>query len=707
MLRSLRLCFVVRRTLAIAALLSSPLLPSAWLQAQHRPSSSQPFDTAQLVQGDDLVQRQGNVLIQSVMNKQKDEEQGVFSLVSKKDLVARFFYLTTDGKDRASTILLCVDAQVPKCPPDKLFKATGTVYSTKHDFTVAERRAAKNSLNVFITGDKANTLLTSGKHTFYAAVAVAEESLPDMVTGNFQDSTTLNIFVAPYKLNSLSPDKDLLTHAGDLVRAVYPINEENVTVTQVADADFDAGERKEFTAADFDKLKKVFKDRLLVNDKTVKDAYSKAPEANNIVLGVVTSAASNAPFGKSDGVSILGYTRGFQQAPRAAVTLDRTPKGDDTIKLPNLILLASTAAHEIGHLFGFGDEYPNGSSELVNPPHSKDQDLTGTAAGYYALEKEMAFDVSGVRKVLYKLDNPKLAAPDVSAVFVALSGNASPVPDPADPIAEGAIYGYMGGTGRAAVDKGLGALLEGGADVRSWTRELNYEYLYPKLKKPSDSPSQLLPSSRDVIRISGEIGQDDSSAFDIFLTANTDVAFTDPVGVEYSIQLRDPANQVLKEVFFDLSFTEHLILDGNTNIDRTQFETVIDFPSQTASVVLLHAGNVLNTYFVVPETPSLTINSAQISGDTLTVSWSASDPGPQEYIVLYLPDGVTPYAFATDIPSIREFDRLSAARTRRAGLRSRQQRIAQHREVHADFALAVDSDASNACRALPCLQQTL
>ena len=31
MLRSLRLCFVVRRTLAIAALLSSPLLPSAWL----------------------------------------------------------------------------------------------------------------------------------------------------------------------------------------------------------------------------------------------------------------------------------------------------------------------------------------------------------------------------------------------------------------------------------------------------------------------------------------------------------------------------------------------------------------------------------------------------------------------------------------------------------------------------------------------------
>jgi len=76
-----------------------------------------------------------------------------------------------------------------------MFKATGTVYSTKHDFTVAERRAAKNSLNVFITGDQASTLLTSGKHTFYATVPIGEESLTDMVTGNFQDSTTLNIFV--------------------------------------------------------------------------------------------------------------------------------------------------------------------------------------------------------------------------------------------------------------------------------------------------------------------------------------------------------------------------------------------------------------------------------------------------------------------------------------------------------------------------------
>src|SRR5271165_6537259 len=108
MLRSLRLCSVVRHAISLAALLSCPLLPSAWLQAQHVPSAPQPLNTALLVQGNDLVQRQGNMLIQSVMNKQEGQEKGVFSLVSKKDLVARFFYLTTDGNDRASTIVLCV-----------------------------------------------------------------------------------------------------------------------------------------------------------------------------------------------------------------------------------------------------------------------------------------------------------------------------------------------------------------------------------------------------------------------------------------------------------------------------------------------------------------------------------------------------------------------------------------------------------------------
>jgi hypothetical protein len=582
------------------------------------------------------------------MNNQQGAEKGVFSLVSKKDMVVRLFYQTTDGKDRAGTVALCVDAEVPKCDKAKLFLAKGTVYSNKHVFTVQERREAKNSLNVFITGDNANSLLTAGKHDFYAVVAVAEESITEKLTGAFQDSAKLNIFVAPYMLNKLAPEKTLLTHTGDLVKSVYPIDEENVSVTPIMDADFDTGNRTEFTRADFDKLKKIFKDRILAKDKVVMDAYKQAPEMNNIVLGVVTNKANDAPFGKDEGVSILGYTLGIQQAPRAAVTMDRSPKNDPTIQNKDRLLIASTSAHEIGHIFGFGDEYTNGSNKPVNPPHSKDQDATGTAAGYYILERENAFDVSGVRKSLYQLDTQK-APPDISAVFVALDDLIPPSPAPPDPIAEGAIYGYMGGTGRAAVDKGLGKLLEGGGDVRSWTRELNYEYLYSRLKKAESSEPYVLPTEREVIHISGEIGINDLSTFNLFLSGATDAIFTDPSGSEYSVQLRDSFDQILKEVFFDLTFSEDLIFDGNMDADSVPFDMVVDLPSQTASVALLHNGNVLNEFVLTPETPQLSVNSAQLNGNTLTVSWSAADPNPLQFIVSYLPNGVDRYAFATDI----------------------------------------------------------
>ncbi|MBI3867705.1 MAG: hypothetical protein HY299_04155 [Verrucomicrobia bacterium] len=635
-------------------------------------------DNVGAVTAEFLISRIRTVPIQTVLNRQPALVGGCsYALVAGKDLVVRVFGDTgVDGPTADVDASLCVDGDAGSCASDELFRSSGKFYPLGHSFTLGQRRRAEDSLNFFITGDTANRLLTAGTHTFSVRVSPRSAGvLPEMtdtLTCLFRESVQINIFVLPVGLDdgkgnligpedSPAPGPDtadgvLLEQAGDFLRRVYPVDEEHVQVTVLPRYDLDG--RSELDCNDLSRFQKHFLCQILRNDKAVTNLYGQTSPQNNFVLAVANNVvgANNAPAGKDEGVSLLGFTLRNQPSPKTVITLDRIPSGDPTLLRPNAVIIGSTVAHEIGHTQGFGDDYANPSSGGgVNAAHGEKMDAQGTSAGYYILEEEMAFDVSGLRPVLKKRDDDLPVTSDAGAgVFITVDASKNPPQPEPEPIALGAVYGYMSGTGRSAVPAGIGAALEGGGDVRAWTRQSAYEYLYPRLTKELQRRKQafdlVAAPPRQVILISGRVSQAGKAAFDPFIVSTTTFSFESPQPGPYAIEFRDQANNVVGTVPFTLSFLQHLGFDGDRALDSSAFNFVLDLPPNTHSVRLLKEGAPLASATSSAAPPAVRILSVQQTNAAVRLRWSGSDPDGDSlrYSVLYSPNGADRYLLVTD-----------------------------------------------------------
>ncbi len=602
--------------------------------------------------------------IQSVFNNQQPEmaEPGVFALVAKKDMVVRVFFDTGVNPPGIANAELCVDAEVAGCPQDHHFTALpGTAFPAGHAFTVEQRRAAENSLNIFIRGEAANRLLTTGEHVFAVEASDGQSKKTNRFTGNFRESQRLNLFVIPITLNDaaghpIPPDPRVLMEAGDLIKRIYPVDEENVTVT-VLKAEDASGEveedRTKVTATFMGKVRERFLTVTLFKDPRVLPLFTQVPARNNFLVGVVHNVIgqNNAPLGfTSSGAPRGGSTFPHLKKPGMVVTLDHALTTADR---PNKILIKQVVAHEIGHVFGCGDDYALGPSKLRCSeaggqdidPHPATADASGNAAGYYILEDDLAFDVDALRPRL-QAEDPGAAPPANPAanpIFITVDNNA---PDK-DPIAEGPVYGFMGGSGRVAVPTGLGADLEGMQDVRAWTPRAHYQILYPLLTGPPAKD----PPARDVILVSGMLTLAGQVRFNSFLVATTTLDLPRPADGHYAIEFVDATGRVLDHVGFDVSFTRHLIGDGDEPIDEVPFSLVLDLPAGTSFISLLKDGTPLKTFAKSANPPTVKILTARLSGDRLTVGWSGSDPDGDalHYVVMYSPNGRDRFVIAPDI----------------------------------------------------------
>lgn len=614
--------------------------------------------------------------IQSVFNSQPEAASpDAFALVAGKDLVVRIFFDTgMKGPATEARAVVCLDNEPSACPPDRRFETTGRVYPAGHPFSGQERRRAENSLNVFITGEPADRLLSPGCHEFFVQVSpvnagqfpVAEKSFK----GDFRHSQRLNLFVVPVTLRDeggreIGPeepvgagpadgDRVLLETAGDFLRTVYPVNEESVVVTVLPP--YRAIQKNTFDPDDFQAVKNYFLVELLAKDKWLNDVYGQADASRNFILGVLNNkiGANNAPLGRHEGLCLFGYTYPGQLAPGLALTLDRLPEGDPTIGRPNRVLIGATVAHEIGHLFGFGEEYigPGAAYSAANPPHGDFIDNLGTAAGNHVRENEQAFDVSGLRPRLAGRDGDPAPSEPEPAVWVVDEADPEQPAFVPDAIAAGPIYGYMGGSGRGGTTGPLGAGREGGGDVRAWTTERCYEHLYRKLTASASSlkvRGQLANNQpRSAVLIAGSVTVDGRGSIDRVFIGETELPFSRPSGSQYKVELRDPAGAVLDQFSFDAQFKVDLIMDGARTVTKVPFSFVMNQPGNVHSIALRKGDTVLADYTRTRSVPALQLVATDAGPDTLALSWTASDADgdPLRYMVLYSPNGADRYVLA-------------------------------------------------------------
>lgn len=602
--------------------------------------------------------------IQSVLNWQLGAAaKNQFALVAGKDLVLRAFFNTgRNGPTTEALARLWIDGR-----QIEHLTASAMAYPLGHSFQTEDRRQALDSLNIFITGVDANTLLTPGLHQFAVDVSPtvpgAFPTARSTITGEFRESRNLNLFVVPITLPSVtgltvSPDRDLITDCSELIKDVFPIDDDSVT-THILHL---------LPSAELD-MSRGFPGQEQTFLKDAKSAIAVSSTLSARTLGFDDFFVAVLP-GPNRATSPIGQPA-YSEAPSGVVvTYDRSwsPAATDYAR-PYTPCLNANLAHELGHSFardlsvGFGDEYapPLGGSggSSLNPPHSNSFDSRGTAAGNYVLEEDLAFDVRGVRPLLAQHDPnllPSMESP--KALFVVLDPFAPAYDVIPDPLAAGPIYGFMQGTGRSAsaTRASLGARWEGLCDTRSWVRSKEYEYMYPKFTRLPASPAPRRgpkdgSGSRAVLLVAGLVEKSGAGTLSGLFPCVTAADFPPPAGSNYTVQVCSLNGTVLSEASFDLTFQINIMDDGLVPTEVSPFCFGVDLHPGAVSVRLLKQGVVLATSSRGTNRPTVALTSMQQLPDShLQVTWSGDDPDGDQvhYMVMYSPDGVNNYALVSD-----------------------------------------------------------
>ncbi len=579
-------------------------------------------------------------LVQAVAARLRpDDGQPGFALVAGKDLVVRVrAVIEPDAGPVPVQGTLCVDHPVASCPPGNRFTAAGTLYPGGRVFTDAERRQAADTVDFSVTGAAANTLLTPGNHTFAVRIeAAGSGTLPagaitGQVAGNFRESQPLEIFIYPVQLtdsnnNRVLPRAAMLPRAADFIRSAYPVDEEKVAntvrpalpfaglpIAQTGNAGTDAGT---LAAAHLQLTRAVARrfllDRLLLRPLA---QLGKAPAANTFAAGVVANLVngSNA-IGTPGDTGLMGFT--YPSIKGVVITLDREAKSASPAPL-----IGSTIAHEMGHQLGLGDEYCfDGDDDdtletpcrvdkniylAANPPPQSREE--GNEVGAYVLETMGAFD---------------------TRAFVA--GRRAVFGPPGTP-----ILSFMGA----------------GNDTNTWVTQTEYEFLYPRLT----TAPPLAAKPRTIVALTGVLGADDTVELDPpVITSSAAPLAPAPASGEYSVDFLDGSGGIIASRPLDIDFSLEYLGEsgsGRRPTDAVPLAVAAELPAGTATIAISHNGTILGQVVRSANPPGVRIRGIRVTPDTVTVTWSASDPDPDPLtfsVFLVSGDGGIRYPLAYDL----------------------------------------------------------
>jgi hypothetical protein len=558
--------------------------------------------------------------IQAVVNRvpRSDGEFG-HSLVAGKELVLRTYVRTRRslGPSHDAMVEVCVDGDVDACPAGKSFQALGQAWAFGTQFTESNRRNAVESINVFLRNG-AEAVLTPGVHAFEIRISPSNPgSFPVVertLEGLFHVGKSIDLYQYPVVLedmamNAISPSAAVLGDGASMVRATYPVDEnqvQNLIRGPEKFADLPT------TAPLLDAAKRNL--ALAVARRLVED---RKTGSGSVVFGA--GVLPSLVDGSSPIPGTIGYT--YRDLAGVVVSLDLDP--DSMISQ-----IASTMAHELGHQLGFGEEYcfdgtpgevvletpcaVNGTKfRDANPPPQRQAE--GDEVGNHVTEQMLAFDVKPIA-----------------------GGRAAVFGPPGSP-----YYGYVGA----------------GDDTTSWTTAKEYDFLYRTLTTPPPGPAVargLAP--RTILFITGTIDAAGTATLDPFLIFETDDEYpAPPPGDTYTLEILDGNEQVLATLSFDLTFEQEIHAGEDTDVvtvDVTPFSLAIDLPQGAAAVRLREGGSALAEVEKSANAPSVSwVDVVEQVGNVRALEWMGSDLDGDEvtYTLLYSPNGTVLETLAMDL----------------------------------------------------------
>jgi hypothetical protein len=173
--------------------------------------------------------------------------------------------------------------------------------------------------------------------------------------------------------------------------------------------------------------------------------------------------------------------------------------------------------------------------------------------------------------------------------------------------------------------------------VSDWTYERIRTAISSKFGSSATTPQSELAAGENAVLVSGIIKPAENlGTISLVLNTVSQSSITLPAPGSYLIRFEDSGAQVLASY----SFEPVLLSEGSDQI----FSLLLPRHPNTARIVLLHNGQILDSRSASANAPSVTVISPNggetLSGSTATLSWVASDPDSDtlEYTVQYSTD---------------------------------------------------------------------
>ena len=319
------------------------------------------------------------------------------------------------------------------------------------------------------------------------------------------------------------------------------------------------------------------------------------PACYDAIVGIMppigSCSADSCNEGKAGGKTALIFANG---------TYENNYNGEQTI-VDNM---QAILAHEVGHMFGLGDEYNIQGAKYqcdINPPPASYLDF----------------------RCPDSLSKPW------------------PGPGSGSLVESSIIHPYEVG-GRGLLGNSLSFMGSGVSQKYFWVTLDSYGSLYFSLiDQSTDRPTVSSSAVERVIEATGWIDRDGGVSFEPWYHAVT----TAPpvVAGAYSIQALDSAGNVLASQNFDLEFSDWS--NPPQELEQAPFRVALAFPSGTARFVIVH-NDIELTSRAVPDAGMLSVELNAPNGgehwdigQTVEVSWQGSTDD-LFYTLLYSPDGI-------------------------------------------------------------------
>ena len=432
-----------------------------------------------------------------------------------------------------------------------------------------------------------------GTYTFEVTLngqTLAEPSASATYSYQFQERAALRILALPvksrYNGTIIQVTDEKWKTMWQFTQRTYPVADNNVKWT--IREEFDASDPKYDLETDTGRF--AIWQALTNLQPPICSASPKDAGCYDLIVGFIPERPNTYPNG-----TLQGYTYG---KPTNMVVA----KDEDA---------AATVAHEIGHVYGLGDEYNGGSIRCtVNPTpdafSGKDWDNRANTTSCSAA---------------------KLALPGVSTTLI-----------PA------ANYPFEVG-GRGALPDVGSFMGSGGLQSQFWVSQDDYDWLFDQLAPSAQRASRLraLSAPERFIAFSGSMKETGELTLNPWRSMTETLAIPDTTG-DVMIRAVDASGTALASQALTLQYYVPATPPAPVQkIESAPFQGMMRFPAATTKFQIVKSGTVLNELAVSANAPvvsNVTPTAAMTLNGSYQLTWTASDVDRDKlyYTVEYNPD---------------------------------------------------------------------